>query len=185
MSLDLLGLCLLLLATAGGALTGALRQVVHLVAVGGAAVLGPRLGPPLEGLVGGLVPARAVPAAAALAGFLLLFVALSLAGHLALRLLRGEGKRSAADRGLGALLGGLQAALGIWAVLSLLVIWDRPVVAGPLRVDPRDGQLAAVAREHNLLDLAAPAQARELRRKIPQLRDALDGKRLQGAPGRR
>ena len=68
------------------------------------------------------------------------------------------------------------AALGLWAVLSLLVLWDRPVAAGPLRVDPRDGQLAAVAREHNLLDLAAPERARELRRRIPRLRDALDRK---------
>jgi len=178
-SLDLLCLGVLLAGAAVGALSGALRQVVHLLAIGAAALLGPRLAPSLEGLVARLVPPGAAPHAALLAGFVLALAGTKLVGHLLNRLLAGDGEKSGTDRGVGALLGALQATVGLWAMLSLLVLWDRPVGRPPVRLDPRDGQLAALARAHNLVDLVAPAQARELRSRLPHLRDALDDKMLE------
>jgi len=175
-TLDLAGLGVLCAGAAVGALAGALRQVVHLGAVALAAALARPLAPGLEGLVGrtGAAPAQAGPVAT-LAAFLGLFLVLGAAGQLLLRLARRrDGGRSAADRGLGALLGGLHAFVALWAALSLLVLWGRPV--GPARwgLDPGRGDLVAFAREHNLLALVAPAQARAVREQLPALRDALE-----------
>lgn len=175
MSLDLLGILVLAIAAATGALTGALRQLVHLGAVALGALVAPHLGRLLEGAARRVVePGGAARAVAAFAGFALTFALVSVAGHLLLQGRTGRAARSASDRGLGALLGGGQAAVGTWAALSLLVVWDRPVGPRGLRLDPADGDLAGFAREHNLLDSAAPGQARELRERLPALREALE-----------
>ncbi len=178
LSLDLLGLGVLAAGAAAGAFTGAVRQLVHLVALGLSALLAPALSPILAGPASRLLPGLGAPMAA-LAAFALSFALLSVAGHLLIR--RREGGRRPADRGLGALLGGLQAAVGVWAVLSLLVLWDRPLGGQDLRIDPREGDLAAFAREHNLLQAILPEQLRQLREKLPAAREAVEGGALRAA----
>ncbi|HEY7725450.1 MAG TPA: CvpA family protein [Anaeromyxobacteraceae bacterium] len=174
MSPDLPCLALLALGAAGGAASGALRQVVHLLSVALAAVLARPGGELLEAPMRRVVsPALARPLGAVLA----FGAALALFGIAGGLLLRGRARgraRSPADMGLGALLGGAQAALFLWAALSLLVLWDRPVGPRRFRLDPRHGDLAAVAREHNLLDAAAPGKAQEVREKLPAVREALE-----------
>lgn len=180
MSLDLL--CLLLVAAGAlvGALAGALRQVVRLLALLLAALLAPRLAPRLAAPLERLLPDRGSAATVAVAlAFAGLFLLAWLAGRVLLRLLASEAERGGADRGFGALLGGLQAALAAWMLLSLLALWGRPI--GPL--DPTEGQVGALVRRFNLLELSAPAEARELRQQLPRVRQAIEaGKALQEAP---
>jgi len=175
-TVDLAGLALLCGGAVAGALAGALRQLVHLGAVALAALLARPLAPGLEALVGrsGAAPAQAGPLAT-LAAFLGLFLVLGAVGQLLVRLVRRrDGARSAADRGIGALLGGLHAFMALWAALSLLALWGRPVGPAGWGLDPGRGDLMAFARERNLLAVVAPAQARTVREQLPALRDALE-----------
>jgi hypothetical protein len=174
-TLDLLGLAALTVGAATGALAGGLRQAVHLGALGLAALLAPALSPLLAGPISRLLPQKGLgPPVAAFVALAFCFAALSLAGHLALRSSGRDGRRPPADRALGALLGGLQAAVGLWAVLSLLVLWDRPLGGKGLRLDPRQGDLCGFAREHNLLEAVLPRQLRQIREKLPAVRQAVE-----------
>ena len=156
-SLDAVGVTVVLLAAAGGAYLGALSQLAQLgaVAVGwaGARLLGPALAPFLRGVL----PAFAAHPVASLAAF----VGCAVAARLALRLLTGllgltRARGGGPDRGLGALLGGAQAAVIVWVALSALVTWARPIHLGPLDLDPAGSDLCGFAREHNALGTVAP-----------------------------
>lgn len=175
MSLDLVGLSLVVLGAVAGALAGALRQVVRLLALAAAALLAPRLAPRLAGPIERILsePGAAAAVAVALA-FALLFLLLWLLGRVVLRIAASEAERGAADRGFGALLGGLQALLAVWMAVSVLALWGRPLGTRSFRLDPTQGQLAGVVRTHNLLDLVAPADARMLRERLPKVREALE-----------
>jgi len=186
-SLDLLALLLVAAGALIGALAGALRQVVRLLALALAAVLAPRLAPQVAGPLERLLPERgaAGPMAVALA-FAALFLLLWLLGRLLLRLLASEAERGPADRGFGALLGGLQAALAAWMVISLLALWGRPIGPQGFRLDPGEGQVGALVKLHNLVDLAAPAEAQALRERLPRVREAVEaGKALRDSPAAR
>lgn len=187
MSLDLLALLLVAAGAVVGALAGALRQVVRLLALALAAVLAPRLAPRLADGLGRLLPERAAAGAVAVAlAFAALFLGLWLVGRVLLRLLASEAEKGGADRGFGALLGGLQAALAAWMVVSLLALWGRPVGAPGFRLDPAEGQVGALVERFNLVELVAPAEARALREKLPRVREAVEaGKALQESPAAR
>lgn len=173
MSLDLAGLLVLAAGSLAGALGGALRQLVHLGALALGALAARALGPALVGAMAGAGASAALARPlASLAVLVAVFAAASLVGHLLLRAARGHGPRPAADRGLGALLGGVQAGLAVWAAVSLLAAWGRPVGPAALGLDPGHGDLGAIGREHSLLDAWAPAEADALRRQLPALRDA-------------
>lgn len=173
MSADLLALAALALGAVAGALTGALRQLAGLAAMAAAALLGPRLAPLLERPAAALVPGAAARPLAGLAGFLLVLVVATLVAHLLVRLAVGD-ERPPLDRAGGALLGGAKSAAGLWALLSLLALWDRPVGPKGFRLDPAEGEAMALVREHNLYDLVAPAEARLLRERLPALRDQVE-----------
>jgi membrane protein required for colicin V production len=173
-SLDLLALAFLAGAAALGAASGALRQGVQL----GAAVLGwlaaRHLGPSVaDGF------ARSVPAPLARAGAaVLLFVGISalatLAGAVALRATDlSRVVRGPADRGVGALLGGVKGALAVWVLLSAALLAGRalPGGAGLGRALARS-DLAALAREHNLLVRIDPEGVRALERALRAAREA-------------
>lgn len=166
---DLLGLGVLAAAALGGALAGALRQAVHLLAVALAALLAGPLGRALAGAVGGLLGEGQGPLAGPLARLLAfagVFVAAGMAAHLALGALWRSGKASPANRALGALLGGAQAALGLWALCSLLVLQGGAVGPPGFRLDPSRGDLFGFARDHNLLELVAPGEVALLRERL-------------------
>jgi len=186
-SLDLLALLLVAAGALFGALAGALRQVVRLASLGLAALLAPRLAPRVSGPLERLLPDRGAAGTAAVAlAFAALFLLLWLLGRVLLRLLVSEAERGPADRGFGALLGGLQAALAAWMVVSLLALWGRPVGPRAFRLDPAEGQVGPLVRRHNLVDLAAPAEAQALRERLPRVREAVEaGQALRDSPAAR
>lgn len=155
MTIDLASLAVVVLAAIFGAFAGAVPQVAHVAAVAagwaGARAFGPRVAPLLQGRV----PAFAAhPLAAVVA-----FVACTAVATLLMRVLvaltplrRAPG--TAVDRGLGALLGGVQAALVLWVALSALAVWNRPLHLGTVRLDPAGSELVGAARECNALGAA-------------------------------
>jgi membrane protein required for colicin V production len=152
MKLDLACLAVLVLAAAAGALQGILPQLSRLAGAAAGWAGARWLAPSLMPLVHGRVPAFAAHPIASVAAFAVCAVA----GALALRLVlaaagAGQAVGGGADRGLGALAGGAQAALFLWVALSALAIWGQPVHAGPLRLDPRGSDLVGFAREHSAL----------------------------------
>jgi uncharacterized membrane protein required for colicin V production len=157
-SLDLACVALVLLAAVGGAFLGALAQAGQLAGVVagwvGARLLGPRVATALQGTV----PAFA----AGPLGSILAFIGCTIVIGLVLRALLGIAARKARggapDRGLGALLGGAQAALVLWVGLSALAAWGRPVHFGPLRLEPKGSQLVAFAREYSAFALRPGAK---------------------------
>ncbi len=150
MTIDLVVLAFLAISALAGAMSGALRQILSLVAAA-AGVLASRawsveVGAGLARRFSGL----ARPLAPALL-FFGVFALVSIAGAL---LLRAGGVsrvvRGPADRGVGALMGGAKAAVVAWALLSVLALaGDVPPAA--LRAAARASDLAALAREHNLV----------------------------------
>jgi len=186
-SLDLLALVLVAAGALFGALAGALRQVVRLVALVAAALLAPRLAPRLAGPLERLLPDRGASGTAAVAlAFAALFLLLWLMGRVLLRLLASEAERGSADRGFGALLGGMQAALAAWMVISLLALWGRPIGPQGFRLDLSEGQVGALVKRFNLVELAAPAEARALRQQLPRVREAVEaGQALRDSPAAR
>ncbi|BDG01869.1 CvpA family protein [Anaeromyxobacter oryzae] len=174
MLLDLLALALLAAVAILGATSGALRQLVQL----GAAVLGwlaaRHLGPPVAAGFARSVPAFLARAGASAVLFLGVFALATLLGALALRA-TGLARvvRGPADRGAGALLGGAKAALMVWVLLSAALLAGRAVPGPPrLRRELAASDLAALARDHNLLLRIDPGAARALERALRAARDA-------------
>lgn len=183
MALDLAVLAVFVAAALGGALSGALRQVVQLAAVVVGWLAARHLGPAVAAGFAKSVPALvARPAASAL-----LFVGGSAAtGLLAAAILRARGLaqvvRGPADRGLGALLAGAKGGLVVWVLLSAAALAG-PFALGPVRFDPAVSDFAGFAAEHNLLERIDPGAARTLQ-KIDRLRgdDGATGAEREVAP---
>ncbi len=155
-NLDLLCLGILVLAAVVGAFAGALSQLAHAAAVAAGWVGARALGPRLALLLQGKVPAFAAHPLGALAAFVGCTAVAALAARLLIALTplrRAPG--SGPDRALGALMGGLQAAVVLWIALSALAVWNRPVQLGGLRVDPERSELVGAARQWSALGTAA------------------------------
>jgi len=175
LSADLAGLAVLAAAALGGALAGALRQVLHVAALAVAALLAGPAGAALEGPVTRALGEGQAPLAGPLshlAAFVGIFLLVGLAAHLVLGALRRGAPGSPANRALGAVLGGAQASVALWALLSILALWGRPVGPPGFRLDPSRGDLFGFAREHNLLEAVAPREAALLRSRLEPLREA-------------
>jgi membrane protein required for colicin V production len=164
MALDLAVLLIVALGAVLGAVSGALRQLVQLAAVALGWLAARRLGAAVaEGLGRSLPPLLARSAASAVL-FLGVAALVSLVGAL---VLRGTGfahaVRGPADRGVGALLGGVKAGVVLWVLLSALALAG---AAAPraLAVDPRASEFAALARSYNLLERIAPEPVRAIER---------------------
>ena len=149
-TLDLACLAVVALASIGGAFAGAIPQLAHLGAlvagVAGARALGPMVAPLLQGRV----PAFAAHPISVLLAFLACTVGVTLVVRLLFRftpLRRIPGGR--ADRGLGAMLGGLQALVVVWVALSAFSVWNRPLRLGEFVADPSRSELVGLAREYN------------------------------------
>jgi len=148
--LDFACVAVMSLASVGGAFTGALPQCSRLAGAVGGWLGASALGPLLEPLLAGRVPAFAARPLSSIAAFVLCAAAAWL-GVRALFRLAGGTARGSADRGLGALVGGAQAAVVLWVLLSALAAWGRPIHAGSLYLDGRSSDLVALAREHSAL----------------------------------
>jgi membrane protein required for colicin V production len=148
--LDLACVAILSLASVGGAVTGALPQCSRLAAAVGGWLGARAAGPLLSPLLEGRVPAFAARPLSSIAAFVLCAAAAWL-GVRALFSLAGGKAGGGADRGLGALVGGAQAAVVLWVLLSALAAWGRPIHAGSLHVDGGSSDFVALAREHSAL----------------------------------
>lgn len=166
MTLDLAVLAVLALAAVGGAMSGALRQLVEL----GGALLGWLAARHLAGAVaeglGRWVPALVARAAAPALLLLGTWALVSLVGAFVLRATGISAVvRGPADRGVGALLGGAKGVLAAWVLVSalLLAAGDAPRALG---LDLRGSDFAALVRSHDLLERLEPGQARALERAL-------------------
>jgi membrane protein required for colicin V production len=181
LTLDLAVLALLAAAALYGAATGALRQLVSLVAAAGAALatrawsddVGAGLSRTLSPLLRHAAPVLL---------FVGVFAAASLLGR---ALLVATGMRRAvrgpADRGAGALLGGAKGVLAVWVLLSALALAGEHAPEAVLR-HTRGSELAAVARAHNLVRALDPDRTRALERALEAAREAQRAGRLGADP---
>jgi membrane protein required for colicin V production len=163
-TLDLAVLAALAIAALSGAMSGALRQLVQLLAVVAGWVAARQLAAPVaDGLAKTVSPLLARGAASSLL-FLGVFALVSLVGA---AILKGTGVsravRGPADRGAGALLGGAKGGAIAWVLLSALAVAGS---AAPrwLPIEPRTSQFAALAGAHNLLARVAPRQLEAIER---------------------
>lgn len=174
MLLDLLALALLAGAAVLGAASGALRQVVQLGAAVLAWLAARHLGPAVAAGFARSVPPPLARAGASAVLFLGIFALATLVGAVALRA-TGLARivRGPADRGTGALLGGAKGALVLWVLLSAALLAGRAVPGpAPLVRALATSDLAALAREHNLLLRIDPEGVRALERALRAAREA-------------
>lgn len=163
-TIDLAVLAALALAAILGASSGALRQLVQLAAVVAGALAARQFAAPVAAGLGRLASA---PVARAIApAFLFLGVA-ALVSLVGVALLRGtavsRAVRGPADRGLGALLGGVKSALVAWVILSVLALSAGIAPEGAARA-VRSSQLVDLAAHYNAVERVAPDGAKALER---------------------
>jgi membrane protein required for colicin V production len=155
----------------GGAMSGALRQVAQLLAVAAGWLAARHLGPPVAEGFARVVPALVARPAASAVLFLGGWAAAGLLANLVLRARGLSGLvHGAADRGLGAILGGAKGALVVWVLLSAAALAG-PFSLGPLRFDARASDFAGFARAHNLLARFDREKASTLERLLRIARD--------------
>jgi membrane protein required for colicin V production len=165
MAIDLVAVALLALAAAAGSSSGALYQLVQLAGVVVGWLAAWNLGPPVARGLARWLPHATASGAAGLLLFLGFSILAAWIGHLFLATRSFSGiVRSPPDRGLGALLGGAKAGLVIWAALSALALAGGRVGLGRFAVDGKGSDLAALARDHNLLVRWRPAAGEALER---------------------
>ena len=181
MTVDLAVLALLAVAALSGAISGALRQLVSLAAVG----LGVLAARAFSDDVGAGLARTITPLARHLAPLLLFLGAFALASLVGLGVLRGTGVarvvRGPSDRGVGALLGGAKGALAAWVLLSALALAGDHAPDFVLR-RTRGSDFAALARRHNLVRKLDPDAARVLERALEAARKAERAGRLAQDP---
>lgn len=163
-TIDLAVLAALALAAILGASSGALRQLVQLAAVVAGALAARQFAAPVAAGLGRLASA---PVARAIApAFLFLGVA-ALVSLVGVALLRGtavsRAVRGPADRGLGALLGGVKSGLVAWVILSVLALSAGIAPEGAARA-VRSSQLVDLAARYNAVERVAPDGAKALER---------------------
>jgi membrane protein required for colicin V production len=170
--LDVLVLVALALAALHGAMTGALKQVVQLVAVLVGWVAARHLAPPVAAGLSRWFPGfLARPGASALL-FCGTFALVTLLGAMALRATSmARVVRGPTDRGVGALLGGVKGALIAWVLLSAAALAGGALPARAAAL-VRGSEYAGLARVHNLLQRIDPERARLLERLVAVVHEA-------------
>lgn len=183
MTVDLLCLGYLLFFAIFGALTGAVKQTVHLVGFALGYLAARTLGPSVVPLVPRGLPPIAAYSVANAAVFFTVFAVVHVAGRAILRRTPlGRVVHGAPDRGLGVLLGAAKAGLILWVVLSTLVFLDGPLKGVGWKFDDQGSDFCKVAREHNLFTSAQFPQVRALRTVLRALQDPAAAAKLQGDP---
>jgi membrane protein required for colicin V production len=183
--LDLSVLLVLAVAALLGAASGALRQLVSLLA----AVAGVLASRAFSRDVGEGLARTLAPVARPLAPVLLFFGVFALASLVGGVILRATGVarvvRGPTDRAAGALLGGAKGALAAWVVVSALVLAQGHL---PARAQAwsAGSDLAGVARSHNLVARLDPDAARRLERlpSLPGAAPPVDRRKLEEAQRR-
>jgi membrane protein required for colicin V production len=170
--LDLVVLAVLALAAVHGAVGGALRQVVQLLAAVVAWLAARHLGAAVAAGLSRWFPGfLARPGASALL-FCGTFALVTLVGAIALRATSmARVVRGPADRGLGALLGGVKGGLIVWVLLSAVALAGGALPA-KAAAWVRGSEYASLAHDHNLLTRIDPQRARLLERLVAVIAEA-------------
>jgi membrane protein required for colicin V production len=173
-----------------GGFTGAARQIGQLVgllvAYAAAGPLGKALGPQMALWMGG-APLVAGTVAATLALFISIWVALRYAvAEIARRAMsnRDDPEDRSVDRNLGMLFAALKVALATYVVLCALVFAERNVTAFGQRlgVSPKDSVAFDLARKHNLFEMTAFSQVKDVLRVASAATDPAKVKKLREDP---
>lgn len=160
MTLDLVVVVLVLASAFLGSLSGAAKQIAHLVSMVAAYFLGRPLG---ELVAPSLAESFGLaPGVASVLGAMAGFIAILLVTRLALtqilkRVMSGKDEQDrTTDRALGFVLGGAKTLALIYLVLSAITFVESHVKMGStrLKVTPKDSWTAGFARQHNLFSLA-------------------------------
>lgn len=169
MEIDLFLLLLIVVAGLWGMLTGAARQIAHLVALVVAyAVAGPlggMLGPSMSRWLGG-APLAAGTVAATVVVFLVVMIALRAGLTLVLRrVMAGKDPEDrSVDRNLGLFISAFKVAALAYVMICALVFAERNVSAfgKKLGVSPQDSVAFEIARRYNLFELTQFSGLRDL-----------------------
>lgn len=163
-AIDLAALATVALAAILGASSGALRQVLQLVAVVAGVLAARHLAAPVAAGLGSFASAPVARAIAPAFLFLGVTALVSLVGG---ALLRGTAVsrivHGPADRGLGSLLGGVKGLLGAWVLLSILAL-GASLAPRDVERAVRSSQLVELAARYDLVARVAPEGARTLER---------------------
>jgi membrane protein required for colicin V production len=183
MALDLAVLGLLLVAALAGAMSGALKQLLGMVGVVAGWAAARFVAPLALRHLLARPPSASARAAAAVLAFVAGAVVATLLARALLRSVQGrDGRPGPLDRAGGALLGGAKAGLVAWVFLSVLALLGGRITLGPLRVDGRGSDFAAVAARHDLLELTDPRAARALRQLVEAAQNPKARERLERDP---
>ncbi len=170
--LDVLVLVALALAALHGAVGGALRQVVQLLAALVGWLAARHLAAPVAAGLARWFPGFLARPGAAVLLFVGAFALVSLVGAVVLRATSvSTVVRGPTDRAGGALLGGVKGALVVWVLLSALALAGG-TLPGRVGASARGSEYVSLARDHNLLMRIDPAKARLLERVLRAAREA-------------
>jgi membrane protein required for colicin V production len=168
-AIDLTVLCVVLFFGLLGAISGAARQLGHLLALGLAALAAGPVGTRVAPLLAEAADVRQGAVARVAASILVFLVVYLLVRLVATPLLRRalageEEERAGTDRALGFVLGGLKVAALAYVLLSAATfVEDEVRVAGrSTDLGLGDSVLAALARRYNLFSVADVGPARHL-----------------------
>ncbi|MCI0571865.1 MAG: CvpA family protein [Myxococcaceae bacterium] len=156
MAIDVTVLCVVLFFGLLGALSGASRQLAHLLAIVAAVLLARPLGGWVAPLLGGKpgAPGTMAPLLATIFAFFAVYLAVRMATTPVLqRALAGrEQERSGTDRWLGFALGALKASAVVYVLFSAATFVQENVEVGGHRLSPelRQSVTGALAHRFNL-----------------------------------
>ncbi|ADO71290.1 CvpA family protein [Stigmatella aurantiaca] len=188
MIIDLIILGLALFFAVVGAITGAARQVAHLVGLVAAYFVSKRLGPVLAPK---LAEALGTPQLAGLlVGSLLIFILVLVVvryalGALLQRMMSGQDPENRGpDRFIGFLIGGGKVAIIAYVLLSGLTFVEQHVVVAGQRMglSAKDSKALSFAREHNLFEITQFAALKDFVQVAQLSTDPQRASRLQNDP---
>ncbi|MBN1208160.1 MAG: CvpA family protein [Myxococcaceae bacterium] len=188
MVIDLIILCTVVFFALVGAITGAAKQVAHLVGLAVAYSvsrrLGPVVGPRLADALGSAQFIGVLVGTVLLFLFVLVVVRYAL-GALLQRVMTGKDPNNRGpDRVIGMVLGGVKVAVLSYVILSALTFVEQHVVVAGKKVglSPKDSRAFAFAQRHNLFELTQFAPIKDFVRVARASTDPQQSAQLQSDP---
>ncbi len=188
MGIDLVILGLVLFFAVVGAVTGASRQIAHLVGLALAYFVSRRLGPVLAPKVAEALGAPLL--IGVLVGSVLLFIVVLVVvrfavGALLQRVMAGKDPENRGpDRALGFVLGGAKVAAILYVLLSALTFVEQHVVVAgkKLGLSPKGSRAFVFAREHNLFEMTQFAPLKDFVQVVRATTNPQQAAKLQSDP---
>jgi membrane protein required for colicin V production len=186
--IDVIILCLVVFFAMVGAITGAAKQLAHMVGMAlayfASRKLGTVLGPRLADSLGGSQLFGVLVATVLVFIFVLVVVRYAL-GALLQRVMTGRDPNNRGpDRMIGFALGGAKVALICYVLVSALTFVEQHVVVAgqKLGVSPKGSSAFAFARQHNLFEMTQFAPLKDFVRVAQASTDPEKASKLQNDP---